>query len=571
MRSVSDPARGRAGIAGIPAAALLAVALFVLEVWLLRQWHDTDALGDSQEWWAPWIRSARHNTPWALSVLGATAALGWRRIAREVARALGEPDSRWSFGLRVGLHGLAFVAFHALTTLLVAPSRPAGLWSTACAIAWVLAGASTILTLAGLVFPMHALAGFLRRTAGTWLGGLGMGTVAFLVARHVVTDWPFWEPLARATLWASHKILALLVDEVRYEPEGLILGTKQFPVHITRACTGYEGMALFAVFLGAFLLLQRERLRFPRALLLLPAGMALCWLANVARVVGLILMGDRVSPELAIEGFHVYAGWPLVIGVALCAVFVATRWPALANATAKRGRAEPGTAGTPSSDPVATEHASAGSRTVNPVAAYLGPLLVVVTVTFLAGAFVRDRIWGELACSAGVLAAVLFYRREYALERPSGSGALLLLGLVAAITWILLLELTGAQESPPRPQPSAPGFLGPVGTGLHVLVFVVVTPLAEELALRGYLARRLVNVDFEAARLERGNLAAFVVPALVAGALEAHVLPGIAASLVFSFAARRRGRVLDAVAVHAITNALIAGYSILTEDRAVWS
>jgi exosortase E/protease (VPEID-CTERM system) len=409
-------------------------------------------------------------------------------------------------------------------------------------------------TLALLVLPAPALARFLRRTAGVWLGGLLVGSGAFLVARHLETDWPFWEPLARATLWASHALLATFVDDLRYEPEGLILGTQSFPVHVTRACTGYEGMALFAVFLGAFLLLQRERLRFPRALWILPAGMALCWLANVVRVAALIVVGDRISERLAIEAFHVYAGWPLVIAVALAAVFVATRWPALA-------RIDEGRAGPPSTA------ADAGPRTVNPVAVYVAPLLVVVALGFVTGAFVEERAWSELACAIAGLATVAFYRREYALERPSSPAPLALLALIAAGSWSASIALLApeAREGAGREAPAA--------LLAHLLSFVVTMPLVEQLALRGYLARRLVDENFEAARLERGGVAAFFVPALVSGALQAGGPERIAAtlvSLVVSFAARRRGRILDAVAVHAGANALIAAFSTLTRDASAW-
>ena len=96
-------------------------------------------------------------------------------------------------------------------------------------------------------------------------------------------------------------------------------------------------------------------------------------------------------------------------------------------------------------------------------------------------------------------------------------------------------------------------------------------PIAEELAFRGYLLRRLVASDFESARFRGLTAAPILMSSLCFGALHggqwlAGTLAGVAFALVF----RRRGRIGDAVAAHATTNVLLAAWVIGRGDWHLW-
>ena len=97
---------------------------------------------------------------------------------------------------------------------------------------------------------------------------------------------------------------------------------------IDRQCSGYEGIGLITVLLGFYLFYFRKSLRFPNALTLLPIGVALVWLANSLRIVALIEVGTRLSPEIAEGGFHSAAGWLLfcVITLGLVALSRHSAW-----------------------------------------------------------------------------------------------------------------------------------------------------------------------------------------------------------------------------------------------------
>src|SRR5262249_45612215 len=142
-----------------------------------------------------------------------------------------------------------------------------------------------------------------------------------------------------------------------------LVGTPAFQVRMAPECCGYEGIGLIWIFLGAYLWLYRRHLRFPRALLLLPAGAALIWLANAVRITALIALGTWASPAVARGGFHSQAGWLAFNAVGLGLVAVSHRVGFWAR---------------PGARPAAGADATA---------AYLMPFLALVLVGMLAKAF----------------------------------------------------------------------------------------------------------------------------------------------------------------------------------------
>jgi exosortase/archaeosortase family protein len=111
-----------------------------------------------------------------------------------------------------------------------------------------------------------------------------------------------------------------------------VVGTALFRVEISRECSGFEAMGLCAVFLGAALWLLRRDLRFPQALVLMPLGVALMWLANVLRIAALVALGSRGEHRLAVQGFHSMAGWVFFLAIGLSLIACARKLPMLSHA-----------------------------------------------------------------------------------------------------------------------------------------------------------------------------------------------------------------------------------------------
>ena len=105
----------------------------------------------------------------------------------------------------------------------------------------------------------------------------------------------------------------------------------------------------------------------------------------------------------------------------------------------------------------------------------------------------------------------------------------------------------------------------------RVLAATITVPIAEELAFRGFLLRRLVSADFESVPFTRFTWFALVVSSVLFGVLHGSLwFAGILAGLLYSFAVIRRGRIGEAVAAHATTNALLAAYVLLYGAWHLW-
>ena len=125
------------------------------------------------------------------------------------------------------------------------------------------------------------------------------------------------------------------------------------------------------------------------------------------------------------------------------------------------------------------------------------------------------------------------------------------------------------------PMPNHLIALSPVARGLWIAsrltASIVTVPIAEELAYRGYLMRRIGNKDFEAVPFQSVRWPALCVSAVVFGSAHGALwLPGIAAGLAFGLVIVRRGRIGEGVIAHAIANALIAAAVLGWDQWQLW-
>jgi CAAX prenyl protease-like protein len=105
----------------------------------------------------------------------------------------------------------------------------------------------------------------------------------------------------------------------------------------------------------------------------------------------------------------------------------------------------------------------------------------------------------------------------------------------------------------------------------RALAGIVTVPIAEELAYRGYLMRRMQRTDFETLPFSAVRLWGLLLSSLAFGlAHGAWWLPATAAGLVYGGLLMRTGRIGEAVAAHATTNALIAAAVLLLQQWQLW-
>jgi CAAX prenyl protease-like protein len=105
----------------------------------------------------------------------------------------------------------------------------------------------------------------------------------------------------------------------------------------------------------------------------------------------------------------------------------------------------------------------------------------------------------------------------------------------------------------------------------RVATAILVLPLAEELAYRGYLLRRLVAADFDSVPFAAVGWLPVLVSAIAYGILGGAAWPaGIAAGVVFAMLLIRTRRIGEAVAAHALVNALLGAAVLFGHQWQLW-
>lgn len=407
------------------------------------------------------------------------------------------------------------------------PPGSAALWIGG----WLaLLGAATLTLFAGLghaAQPSRWFTGSAALAAATalvaWLAGLWSASL--------------WLPLSRATFLVVAALLKPFFHGVTTDPADLVLGVDAFVVRIEPGCSGFEGIGLITVLLAAFLYAFRSDLHFPRAWLLLPIGIASVWLGNCLRIAALMIVGARLSPDVALDAFHARSGWLAFGAVALGVATLGRRSPYFS----RRARDE----------------------TENPTTPYLVPFLVLLATALLSEAF--ESVPGEyypLRVIAAALALVGFMKQYGGLihtPRLMSVG----LGLVVGVAWLVL----ATNHGPVRPNTALDA--GVLWKALRLAGTVIVVPLCEELAFRGFLQRRLVSRDFDLVSPGTFTPASLLLASLAFGLVHEQPVAGTLAGIAFGIAQIRGQSVTDAVVAHAVANATLAAAAVVTGDFAL--
>ncbi|MGP0068381.1 MAG: exosortase E/protease, VPEID-CTERM system [Isosphaeraceae bacterium] len=488
----------------------------------------------------------------AVKVGAATAAailiFSGRRLREEFHDRAGPSPWRWSWPALAG-HLAVVAIFGWLCGRVFEGTVLDSNWSPAWAAAWVSTGLASMLLLVATVLPPGLWGLSIRTTIVAAAAGLTVG-IASMVAGWLTSL--LWRPLGRCTLDAVHVLLGLVTTDLAYDPANFVVGTASFAVNIAPQCSGYEGIGMVWAFLGAYLWIDRRHLRFPRAWLVLPFGALVMWSVNVARIASLVALGTWFSADVAVEGFHSQAGWLGFIAVALGLLLLMQGTGTFLLQDVRR---------------------SAPVHRHNPEAVYLTPLIAIVAAGMVGAAFSSggfDRYYPTRL--AAVAVPLWIYRRQYAGMRWVCSWEAVAIGVLVFALWIVrwpggLLGPTSDQDF----KPIAAIGLGNIWLAARAIGSVVTVPLAEELAFRGFLARRLMASDFDTVAPGRLTWASIAVSSLAFGVLHDRWLEGTAAGMLYALAYRRRGSIGDAVVAHATTNALLSAGALISGDWSLFS
>jgi exosortase E/protease (VPEID-CTERM system) len=241
-------------------------------------------------------------------------------------------------------------------------------------------------------------------------------------------------------------------------------------------------------------------------------------------------------------GFHSQAGWIAFNAVALGLVLPLRRWSFLTKA-----------------GPL--DSLASRSATANPAVWYLAPFASILIVGMVSSAWSSGFEWLYPLRFLAAGGTLIYFRRRYRdLDwRIGWVGPLA--GAGVFLMWLGLAHWSAspADNVTARALSSMPLAGSVLWVTCRLLAATVTVPIAEELAFRGFLLRRLVSEEFEKVGRQNLGLAPILVSSAAFGLMHGNRwLVGTLAGLVYALAYRVRGRIGDVAAAHAITNLLLA-------------
>ncbi len=424
--------------------------------------------------------------------------------------------------------------------------------------------------------PLKSWVAAMLLTSPSWFFALLTGVLATAL---VTPLWSLWEAagsdgsaLQVLTFRSVAMVLRLFLSGVIVDPATFTIGTQRFSVTIAEACSGLEGLGLVLAFTTVWLAYHRKENRFPQALLLVPCALLSVWLLNIARICAMILIGNAGAPTVALVGFHSQAGWIAFTGVAI-AFSMATQelsWVRKAPLIAANAGGDSAAAGTRTN---AAEEAVRVRGESPAVSAYLLPFIAVLAASFVSKAASGYFEWLYPLRFVAAAAAIWFFRAELRKLNWRFGWLAPVTGAVIFLVWIASSWWSAG------PQPSQLGeslaALAPPARftwiAFRVAAATITVPIAEELAFRGFLARRVISRDFDAVPFRSLTTLSMVVSSVVFGVMHGgHWAEGIVAGLAFARVLKWRGRMGDAVLAHATSNLLLAAWVLSRGDWAQW-
>jgi exosortase E/protease (VPEID-CTERM system) len=531
---------------GLAARVAILGAVFFLEKILLNQFVDFDRAQAAQGLGAV-VRNAQHFGFRFLVALTAAVALfayvrGGERLKEADTAIRSSPVRlRWTLA-----HALLVVCLIPLSYLLYGEDATPLPFAAIVGL-WIAIGTGAALSVLAAMAPWR----FWRQAAAA-LGNIWWYAVfaALLSAGAMHLSQRLWGPTATLTFNLVRQVLLPVIPMLSADPTTRILSTGRFAVEVSEICSGLEGVGLMLAFSGAWLFYFRREYIFPRALLLIPAGVAAIFSLNVLRIAALIMIGDAGFPDVAVYGFHSQAGWMAFIAVA-CGLVLLSRHSAWLNRTA------------------ATSATS--EMTDNPTAAYLMPLLAILAAGALSRAMSGDFEFFYPLRLVAALAVLASYRHKLAAIdwRWSWRGPAVGAGIFGI--WIVCAHfLLPAAAMPEKLAAMCPAWRASWIAG-RAAAAIVTVPIAEELAYRGFLMRRLIDADFESVPFRSVGWLPLTVTAVIFGLAHGALwLPGIAAGMAFGLILVRRGSLGEAVAAHVTANALVAASVLGAGQWQLW-
>lgn len=530
----------------------LAIAMMVVQLFIaIRLFTTPEAMTDRSLGWT--VPLLNRQTLFGALLLG---ALMWLAMVKP---RLADHWQAWSVASRSarGVWPLlaqlaACLACYAFAWPLYFRTLQVGDWGWPLLLAWGLSVLSCGFLSLWLLAPARYWRALLSAERHAFVvAGIGVIASGVLITM-MFRAWTAVPILARLTLDSSAWLLRPFYPQMTVDPVTAIIEIDQFRVQISDACSGYFGVSLTLGFLACYCYVFRAEIRPWLMAALMPIGVAISLSLNAVRIAVLVVLGVEVSPEVASQGFHTNAG-SIAMVVSCMAIVALVHRLVVVRAHAVE----------PSVQRV--------GWTLDFESALLIPLMVLLGITLLTGAFSGSFVW---LYPLRVIAVAIALRLCWTHLRHLVGGLSWLpvaVGFAVFLLWLLMIDADPAASTAFAATIESATPAAAIGWLLMRTIGAVITvPIAEELAFRGYLLATLSRQPVQADVRLRFDWLGFAGSSLLFGALHGQWLAGTMAGLAYGWLRYRRDRIWDAVIAHMTTNLLLAIYVFATGHWSYW-
>lgn len=519
---------------GLPSRIVCLALVFSLELILLPVLAGIQRLAYQVSEWGPVI--VRGAVGFAILI----ATFAWLKHRPALTRISAELSGAPIDFRLLTAHLFSITLFGVLSAVLYGSHfpHPQGPANILFAAVWLTTGIVSLAVAGIALIPPRLWMRMIRDTGSLWVWAIVTVLFACLAGKASQSLWPLATGI---TFHLSQAMLSPFVSQMVVDPVKMVIGTPRFTVGIAPVCSGLEGVGLILSFGILWLTLFRKECRFPHALLLLPAGVVIIFVLNSARIAALVLIGDAGAEQIAMRGFHSQAGWLAFSLVSLGFSVAASKVQWLRV-------------------PERNIQPRVVSRFENPTVRWVLPFVTILAAGMIAAAATGDFEWFYPLRFFAPAVTLFFLWRRYTNLCWRVSWFAPAIGVVVFLIWIGFDRFTSAlPEKMPVPLAAASPLARSLWLTLRVLAATVTVPVAEELAFRGFLYRRLLSADFESVSLRRFSWLALLISSAIFGLLHGdRWFVGTVAGSLYALALIRRGSMGDAVVAHATTNALLA-------------
>lgn len=516
-----------------------AVLLLTLEILVLSLSVDAKSLVDtgSLSWG---LANSGSILRWLIGSASAFFAFVLLFDKHHSLKAIHIKVASWYYWL---FHCLVFVCLASLTLVVFRPATAVQeylLW------AWLFLSILTVASWLSLLFSLLDLFAFCKTNLRFLLLASLIGLFISLSVTFIEL---IFQPLTAFTLHTTGVLLSHFFVDVYVDSHNSLLALNDFIVHVSTACSGFEGLVIVLSLTSIFLIIQRRELIFPFSLLLLPIAAVLSLIFNIFRVALLMVMGEFISADIAIQGFHSVAGWIAAALVSFLIIFGFSSWKVFYLRGIKT---------------VVTEH-SYNSGDSGLSWAILVPFIVFLFITLVTQIFYQGFDYLYPIKTVIVIGLVVYFWKDYSLSLPKHYFEPILVGALVAVLWVFLVpndpDYNQRFDLALNSMSNTVFWLWLI---LRLTGFWLLAPIIEELIFRCYIVARLSgkavsiknNLDF--------SLLSVIVSSVLFGFLHTHFLAGLLAGLLFMLVRYRSTNLSAPILAHVIANVGVSVWAMWT-------